>query len=154
MRVSVNYLAKRWHSMLAFVARVSFKFRRTENLNYRRVSTNADERISEFFSSSAMYLPLRLCIHARLCIKHKAFSHTYVHWMGCSVRRACGCLSTTKMVDLIGITSTNICRAVKKPEDWLKKKEKKLCKKQWSIKKISYITNWLALWSRRKSFAM
>lgn len=109
------------------VVRISFRFRRAENLDYERAlfSTNADEQISKF-SSSAVYLPLRLCIRAQKC---KVFSHTYVHWMGCSIRRACGCLS--KMVDLIGITGTDIRRAVKKPEDWLKRKEeKKLCEKR------------------------
>lgn len=94
MRVCMNYLAKRSHSMLASVARVSFRFRRTENLDYERVLflMNVDERISDFFSS-AVYLPLRLCIYAQ---KRKVFSHTYVYWVGCSVRRAYGYLSTAK----------------------------------------------------------
>jgi len=53
--------------MLASVARVSFKFRRTKNYKRASFSTNTNERI---FSSSAMYLPLRLCIRAR---KTKSF---------------------------------------------------------------------------------
>lgn len=110
--------------MLASVARVLFRFRRAKNLDYERAlfSMNADERISKF-SSSAVYLPLRLSIRAQ---KFKVFLHMYVYigWNVQFVARVDASRQRIR-IDSIGISGTNTHRAAKEPKDWLKRKRGK-----------------------------
>lgn len=127
MRVCMNYLAKRWHSVLAFVACISFRFRPM------RTSITSESRSRRMLTNESPSSSLPRCIFHCVCVSTRKSVKSLrirMYWVRNSARRACGCLSTAKMVDSIDITGTNIRRAVKKPEDWLKKTRKRNCVKR------------------------